>query len=111
MPSFPFGETVTRQRASLSADETELDWSDPDELVIAGVGVAPSTSTESEQTSRSRLDVGFTLYLPFGADVEPLDRVIVRGATFNVQGARSDWQNPFTGAEPGSVVEVRRTAG
>lgn len=111
-----YGETVTRLRATgttdpYSAESTDLSWASPDSLTIAGVAVAPGPSLESAEAGRSRLDVDFTLYLPYGADVKPLDRVVVRGGTYQVEGARSDWRNPYTGMEAGSVVEVKRVAG
>lgn len=114
--TFFHGETVTRQRAAAatdpySDDDTDLDWSDPDELPIDGVAVAPGPSLESAEAGRTRLDVDLTLYLPFGADVLPLDRVVVRGDTYSVEGSRDDWHNPFTGLDAGSVVEVRRVKG
>jgi hypothetical protein len=114
--SHPFGETVTRLRADALTDpysdeETELSWDSPDELDIDGVAVAPGPSTESAETARSRLDIAFTLYLPHGADIKPLDRVVVRGTTYEVEGQAADWANPFTGAQPGTVVEVGRVAG
>lgn len=114
--TYPFGETVTRQRAAAASDpysdeSTDLDWSAPDELEFDGVAVAPGPSAESAEVGRTRLDVDFTLYLPYGADIKPLDRVVVRGVTFDVEGVRDDWLNPFTGLRAGSVVEVRRAAG
>lgn len=113
---FTYGETVTRQRASATTDpysneSTDLSWASPDELDISGVGIAPGPSTESAEAGRTRLDVDFTLYLPYGADVKPLDRVVVRGQTCEVEGSVQDWRNPFTGAEPGTVAEVRKVAG
>jgi hypothetical protein len=112
----PYGETVTRQRATgetdpYSDEATELDWDSPDELAIDGVAVAPGASTESAEADRSRLDIEFTLYMPHGSDVKPLDRVVVRGTAYDVEGKPADWHNPFTGDEPGTVVEVRKVAG
>jgi hypothetical protein len=81
-------------------------------VTITGVGVAPGASFESTaQAGRSRLDIDFTLYLPYDPDIRPLDRVVVRGNEYQVEGRVADWRNPFTGLEPGSVVEVRRVAG
>lgn len=116
MPTYAFGETVTRQRATAGTDPysgeaTALDWTAPDELVISGVAVAPGGFSEFATPDRTRVDIDFTLYSDFQADIEPLDRVIVRGLTCEVVGKRQDWRNPFTGNEPGSVVEVRKVAG
>jgi hypothetical protein len=111
-----YGETITRQRATGRADrysgeDTDLDWSTPDEVDIAGVAVEPVSTFETVTTAGDRVDFDLRLYLPYGADVKPLDRVVVRGGTYDVKGERSDWHNPYTGAEPGSVVLCKRVKG
>lgn len=112
----PHGETITRLRAAAildpySGEATDLVWTSPSSLAIKGVAIAPGPTSESAEADRSRLEVRLTLYLPYGADVKPLDRVIVRGETYEVEGGRTDWRNPYSGSEPGSVVEVKRDAG
>ena len=116
MPRHPFGETITRQRGTAVADpysgeSTDIDWTDPDELNITGFAVAPGAFVENAAPDRTRVDIEFTLYGPYAADIEPLDRVIVRGQTCEVVGKRQDWRNPFTGSESGCAVEVRKVAG
>lgn len=113
---FQHGETITRLRPGATEDvysdeNTELSWATPSSLDIANVAVAPGPSAESVEADRSRLDIDFTLYLPYGADVKPLDRVVVRGNTYEVEGNRSDWRSPYTSSSVGSVVQVRRVAG
>ena len=113
---FAYGETVTRLRATAltdaySAESTDVSWTSPDSLTIDNVGVAPGSSAESAEAGRARLDIDFTLYLPYDADVKPLDRIVVRGLTCEVEGKPQQWANPFTGAQPGTVVEVRKVAG
>jgi head-tail adaptor len=114
--TFAHGETVTRQRATATTDpysgeDTDLSWADPDETDIENVAVEPVSAFEAAEVGRERVDIDLRLYLPYGADVMPLDRVLVRGGTFEVQGARADWRNPYTGSEPGSVVECRQVVG
>ena len=114
--SLPHGETVTRLRAASVLDPysnelTDLNWDDLDELDIVGVAVEPSASAETVEGGSERLTIDFTLYLPFQADIDPLDRIVVRGETCTVEGARLDWRNPYTGSEPGSVLKYRRMAG
>lgn len=111
-----YGETVTRQRATATTDPysgeaTDLSWADPDELAIDGVAVAPGAFVDNATPDRTRVDIDFTLYGPFEADIEPLDRVVVRGLTCEVVGKRQDWRNPFTGTQAGCVAEVRKVAG
>ena len=112
----PHGETVTRLRATASADpysgeNTDLDWTDPDELAITGVAVEPVSVSEQVEDGSERLLVDARLYVPYQADVLPLDRLVVGTQTFTVEGARLDWKNPYSGDTPGSVLEVRRVAG
>lgn len=111
-----YGETVTRQRATATTDPysgeaTELSWTSPDELDVDGVAVAPGAFIENHQPDRTRVDIAFTLYGPYEADIEPLDRVVVRGQTCEVVGKRQDWRNPFTGSESGCVIEVKKVTG
>jgi hypothetical protein len=115
--TLPHGETVTRLRATAAADpysgeNTDLDWTDPDELTITGVAVEPARTSEPfEDDGRIRVDIDFRLYVPYQADIQPLDRLVVRGETYEPEGMRLDWRNPYTGDTPGSVVDVRRVLG
>lgn len=117
MPRHPFGETVTRQRATTvvdpySGEATDLSWDTPEELAVSDVAVEPLATFEVQPDgTRTRVDMDLRLYLPYGADIRPLDRVVVRSATYEVQGERSDWHNPFTGDEPGSTVVCKRVEG
>ena len=110
------GETITRLRAAPKLDPysnevTDLDWDDVDELDIPNVAVEPVSVAEQVTDGSEQLVIDARLYVPYQADVLPLDRVVVRSQTFEVGGTRADWKNPFTGAEPGSVLNVRRVAG
>lgn len=112
----PAGETVTRLRPSAatdpySAEASGLSWSSPSSLSITGVAIEPVGTFENVESGRERVDFDLRLYLPYQADVRPLDRVVVRGVTYEVTGERSDWRNPFSGAEPGSVVGLKRVEG
>lgn len=116
MARHPFGETVTRLRATATTDpysdeDTDLSWDSPDELDVSDVAVEPLSTVETLSDDRQRVDFDLRLYLPYGADVKPLDRVVVRSLTYLVQGERSDWRNPFTGQTPGSVVTCTRVEG
>lgn len=110
------GETVTRIRPAAASDpysgeDTELDWASATSTDLPGFAVAPGGFVENEDPDRSSVDIAFTLYGPYAADIEPLDRIVVRGLTCEVSGKRQDWRNPFTGNEAGCVVEVRKRAG
>lgn len=114
--TLPHGETVTRLRATASAnpysgESDSLDWNDPDELTITGVAVEPTSTRELPEVGSDTLTIDFRLYVPYQADILPQDRLVVRGDTYSVEGSRLDWRNPYTGDTPGSVLDVRRVAG
>lgn len=114
--NLPHGETITRLRATpgtnvYSGESDDLDWSTPDELAITGVAVEPAGSRETPDVGSDTLTTDFRLYVPYQADIQPLDRLVVRGETYTVEGARLDWRNPYTGDTPGSVLSVRRVVG
>lgn len=117
MPRHPHGETITRQRGSAildpySGEETDISWDDPNELPIEDVAVEPLASFEVRPDgTRVRVEFDVRLYLPYQADIRPLDRAVVRGVTYDVHGERSDWRNPYTGDEPGSTVICKKVDG
>lgn len=110
------GESIVRQRATATANvysgvSDSLNWTSPAAITITGVAVAPAGSNEPLEVGAATVDSDLTLYLPYGADVRPLDRVVVRGLTYEVQGERADWSSPYTGVNRGSIVLVRRVVG
>jgi hypothetical protein len=113
---FPYGETVTRLRATTvtdpySGEETSIDWGDPDGLAIDGCAVADGGSLEPLQDARNAVESDFDVLAPFGSDVLATDRLVVRGLTCEVQGRPFDWHHPMTGWEPGMVVKAKIVEG
>lgn len=74
-------------------------------------GVAPNAQQESPVPGRNPIYSGYTLLAPIGHGIEPEDRVIVRGETYEVDGEIGDWISPFTGWRAGSVINVKRGEG
>ena len=113
---FPHGETVTVLTGTpvtdpYSGEQTGTDWNNPAAIDVSGVAVEPRPSQEPIQDARNAVTSGFTLYMPPGVVVGPANRVTVRGATYDVLGEPALWRSPFTGWEPGIVVQVGRTEG
>lgn len=111
-----YGETVVRQRARkvqdpYSKQETKRDWTDPDELPIEGVAIAPSSSQETTSEDRTTVTTSMSLYGPPGMDVLPKDRIRARSGVWEVQGEVADWRNALTGWNPGSEFAVRKVVG
>jgi len=113
---FPYGETVDILTAASVVDpysnESEVeDWDNPTSVSVAGVAVEPRPSGEPLQDARNQVTSGFTLYMPTGTPISSRNRVTVRGVTYEVLGEPAEWASPFTGWQPGVVVQVERTAG
>ena len=118
--NLPYGETIVRLRAVLVADpysgeDTKPAWDDeaqpPAELDIPGCAIDPGGSTEPSEVGRESVVTKPTVYAPFGADVLPGDRVVVRGRTWQVDGDPAEWRSPFTGWEPGTVIKLMAVEG
>jgi hypothetical protein len=115
---FPFGTTVTRQRAGRTLDvysqeATDLDWSAPEEVQFEGCAVWQESSLEPDPIDQRRMQVVTMtkVTLPYDADVEPLDRFIVLGHTYEVQGELERYKHPITGWAPGSIATGKRIDG
>lgn len=112
---FPFGETVDVITAGAKVDprsgDEVADWEAATEATVAGVAVEPRPSQEPQQDARNAIVSGFTLYLPADATVTARNRIRVRGEVYDVLGEPALWRSPFTGWEPGQVVQVGRQEG
>lgn len=113
---FPYGEMVQVLTAGTVtdpySDTSTPSWdATPTSVDVTGVAVEPRPSGEPLQDARNQVTSGFTLYFPPGTTVTPQNRVIVRGSTYDVLGEPAEWTNPFTGWNPGIVVQVERSEG
>lgn len=121
---FPYGETVTVLTAGTVTDpyseETVPAWKlsagqtwtiEPSGVNVTGVAVEPRPSGEPLQDARNQVVSGFTLYFPAGTAITAQNHVTVRGETYDVLGEPAVWKNPYTGWEPGVVVQVERWEG
>ena len=111
---FPFGETIQVLSASTTTDRysnTVENWATPSEVEVDGVGVEPRPSSEDHRDARNAVTSGFTLYVPAGTAVTAKNRIRVRGDVYEVDGEPAEWRNPFTGWQPGLVVQTKRMEG
>ncbi len=113
---FLFGESVTRQRAATSVDpytsESRPDWTKtPVSVTITGCAFDPGGSTEAVDIGRAPVTTSPRLFAPVGSDIKSGDRIVARGATFEVDGNPADWRSPFTGWNPGIVVGLQLVEG
>lgn len=114
-PPFVHGETVVRLRAVEATNaygDIERDWANAAEARIDGCALAPTVEQEFHQPGRDGVEVGWTLYAPYAADVTAYDRIEHhRYGMFEVDGEPGLWRSPFTGREAGMTVRLRRVEG
>jgi hypothetical protein len=113
---FPYGETVTRLRATTvtdpySGEETGKSWTDPNIALIEGCAFNPGDSTEPLQDARQSVITRPTVYAPYNADIAAADRLVVRGTTYEVDGRPLPWKSPFTGWTPGLEIKLKDVEG
>lgn len=114
-----YGLTVTRQRAGrkadpYSGDDTLLDWDNTTDVAFENCAVWQESSVEPAPAGaelRAQVVTVTKVTLPYDADVEPGDRFLVLGKTYEVQGELERYHHPWTGWEPGSVMTGRRIDG
>lgn len=108
--TFPFGQTVSLvKRAKGAPDPLGNDtWTTTSTLVRGAFD--PGTSVESVQ-GQDLLVTSPRVFLPAGTDVDAVDAVDVAGARYEVDGSPNDYTNPFTGWQPGVVVQLKRATG
>lgn len=106
---FPYGQTVTVVRGG-GVDQ----YGDP----IAGVSfdvelcaVAPRSSSDINDRSRSGVIVGKLVLFPAGTVILPADRFEIGGVAWELDGDAGDWVSPFTGWNPGVEAALKRAAG
>lgn len=76
--------------------------------------VAPRTDMTGElagQPHREAVVIGLQVFLPPGSRMEPVDRMYVRGETYEVVGEPGVWNSAWTAREWGVQVALRRTEG
>lgn len=96
-----------------SKSYTVDDWKNPIVYEVWDVAVAPTDSTESNADNRVlNVKSDLTLYfVPVNSVVTAGDRVRCRGKVWLVDGAASQYQSPFTGSNPGLVVNLVKEEG
>lgn len=109
---YAHGETVTRLRPVMALDpyseKLKPDWSQtPTELDFPGCAVWDTGSVEPVIVGGDPVESDFTAALPPAADITSQDRVRIRGLVCEVVGRPFDWTNPFTGWNPGVIVNAK----
>jgi len=107
------GEPVVRLRGGTTEDRygnQAADWGTPDRLTITGCSLAPRLQAENLE-GRQGVVIGWTLYAPPDADIQPTDRIEARGKTLEVDGEPGVWTSPYTGREAGIELSLKTVEG
>lgn len=111
------GDTVTVLRATVTTTQrgdAVLDWSSAAEIPLTGCRWQPRTGDEITPggggATRDAVIDGLTLFAPLDADLHALDRMLVDGVTWEVDGPPRRWRGP-TGALAHTEATLRRVDG
>ena len=109
---FPRGEAVTVYNATLTTDRYGNEVS----TWAAGTTyqhcvVSARRTDDLTNGGRQGTIVGLKVLLPTTAEVDPHDRLEVRGSMYEIVGEPFAPSSPFTGLTPGVSVDIRRVEG
>jgi hypothetical protein len=108
---FPFGDTITiNTQGVISQNSYGSDTYGTVATTVVTGAFAPAGSTELTQ-ARDTITTQPTVYLPTGTAITAIDKVIVRGVTYDVDGEPSDWRHPLTGWQAGVAVKLQVVTG
>lgn len=110
------GQTVIRERRRLvldpySQENTLADWSDPLQLTLEGVAIAPSSSVEVADVNRRQVITQMSIYCGPDEDILEGDRIRDGSVLWDVEGEVANWKNPLTGWAPGAEFRIKKVAG
>jgi hypothetical protein len=110
---FPFGESVIFEAAVLGSEDAHgnLISTFGAPVTVEGCAFDPGGSVESVEPGRNAVVSTPRVFAPTGTVVGSRDRVSVRGLVFLVDGDPAVWRNPYTGSNPGIVVNLERVGG
>lgn len=84
-------------------------WSQP--IYVGVYSIAPTASNEPYEAGREAVITGLTVLAPSGTKVSRLDRVIVAGEEYTVEGEIANWDMGPFGFTPGISFNLKRVEG
>lgn len=111
-----FGYPVTVVRVRPGEQDRYGDRLPDSRVEIEGGTIAPSRTLEDGQFRQSSTSE-WTFYAPPGTDIRKTDRFELPAKfspdnqLWEVVGESAVWSNPFTGENPGDVIELKRRSG
>lgn len=110
---FPFGEPVTVQARVVGSEDSHGNpietFADP--VTVDGCAFDPGGSVETLEPGREAVVTRPRVFVPVGTVVTARSLMTVRGLLYRVDGDPADYRNPFTGWQPGIVVNLERAEG
>lgn len=79
-------------------------------VAVEVYSIGPRTQIEPE-TGRTLVVEGLTVYAPPGTAIGPLDRVVIDGVEFEVEGDPADWTRGSFGWAAGIALNLKRAEG
>lgn len=107
------GETVGVIRPTTGDDrygDETLIYAEEPTHEVTGCAFDPGGSTWTPD-GRNAFETTPTLYAPGGADIDKLDRLVVRGDTYTITGKPAVWISPFDGETKGVVIALEEVTG
>lgn len=83
-------------------------WASPVNVGVYGYG--PRSDSNSAEPGGTQVITGLTVLAPMFA-VDPRDRFVVAGKTYEVVGEVGEWDSGPFGYEPGMTVNLKRVEG
>lgn len=118
------GETVTRIRAGASTENDRYGNpipGEPAETTLRGAFFAPGGTQEPVEAGRTQepVEAGRTavitepeIYFPGSwPDIQPDDRLRIRGDVYEVTGDPADWKSPWASGLGGLAIRLRKVDG
>jgi hypothetical protein len=110
----PYGEPVTVTRPGWTEDRygnRVPDWTTATSTTYEQAVAFPGNTSEIGGSRESGVEVELTLLLPYGADVQPTDRITWRDSDYELVGDAYHWRSPLTAWTPGTEVPLRSFTG
>jgi hypothetical protein len=108
------GETVVHLPRTVSGTDAHgnpiYSWPTPG-VPIEGASVGRGAVRTDSDPVRDEEHVALTVMLPPGHQIAAVDRMVVRGETFEVVSDSFPWVNPWTQVERGVEVRLDRMEG
>jgi hypothetical protein len=110
--SFPLAQTIGHAiytPGSVDSHNNPIDaWASPVNVAVYGYG--PPVRTEEAEPGGTQVMQGIQVLAPVFA-VDPRDRFVIAGITYELVGEAANWDHGPFGYQPGMLLRLRRVEG